>query len=337
MVAIISRAAWGAGGSTAGRGVALSQRRWFVAHWPGGAVAANESQVVRNIDSFHRQNQGWAIIGYNYLIGRSGAIFEGAGLNIRGIHSPPRNIDGWGVCFLIAPGEALPQPMRNSARALYDWLNRQAGRTLGRAGHSTHFATACPGPAVMAWINAGMPSTGGQPPPQPPPNPGGAPPWPGRILRQPPIMRGDDVRTIQTRYRARGWTGQADGAYGPITEGATRIVQQQARLSVDGRVGPNTWPAAWRDSGRIGGGATPAPPPAAPPFPGRLLRNTRPMMSGADIRQWQTRMRQRGFSLDADGWYGPISEARCRTFQTQQRIGVDGIVGPITWGRTFGP
>jgi hypothetical protein len=217
MVQIVSRASWGAGGSTAGRGVALSQRRWFVGHWPGGAVGADARQVVRNIDAFHRNTQRWAIIGYNYLIARDGTIFEGAGLNIRGIHSPPRNVDGFGVCFLIAPGEALPEPMRRSGRALYDWLNRQAGRTLGRAGHSTHFATACPGPAVMAWINAGLPATGGQVPPPPPPNPGGAPPWPGRILRQPPIMRGDDVRTWQTRLRARGGSLAADGAYGPIT------------------------------------------------------------------------------------------------------------------------
>jgi hypothetical protein len=259
MVAIISRAQWGAGGSTAGRGVALSQRRWFVGHWPGSsAVGADSFAVVRGIDRQHRVTQGWAVIGYNYLIDRQGRIFEGAGLMVRGVHSPPRNTDGFGVCFLVSIGEPLPQAMRNSGRALYDWLNRQTGRTLGRAGHSTHHPTSCPGPAVLSWINAGLPSTGGTPPPPPP---GGVPAFPGRILMQPPIMRGEDVRTWQARARLR-WSLTADGAYGPLSEGVCRDVQRAAGLAVDGRVGPNTWPATWRVTGTT---TTPPAPPPPPP------------------------------------------------------------------------
>jgi peptidoglycan hydrolase-like protein with peptidoglycan-binding domain len=257
MVQIVSRASWGAGGSTAGRNVPLSSRRWFVGHWPGGAVAQDHRQVVRNIDAFHRNTQRWAIIGYNYLVARDGTIYEGAGLMVRGIHSPPRNTDGFGVCFLVGPGEQLPQAMRNSARALYDWLNRQTGRTLGRAGHRTHHPTECPGPNVYAWINQGMPATGGGTAPPPPTGPAGVPAFPGRILLQPPILRGEDVRVWQARVRARSDLPNitADGAYGPISQDAARRVQTIARLAVDGRVGPNTWPATWTTgAGAIGGG-----------------------------------------------------------------------------------
>jgi len=34
----------------------------------------------------------------------------------------------------------------------------------------------------------------------------------------------------------------------------------------------------------------------------------------------------------ADGLYGPNTEEQVRAFQTAQNIGVDGVVGPETWG-----
>ena len=337
MVAIVTRAQWGAAFAIpGGRHVAPSARRWFVVHWPGSAVGADERAVVRSIERFHRQNMGWqAAPGYNFLVGRSGTIYEGCGRDVRGIHSPPRNTDGFGVCVLVAPGETPPQAALNATRALYNWLNQVTGRTLGMTWHGQHHPTACAGPALNAWVQRGMPANAPAPPP--PPGPGGAPAFPGRVLRQPPIMRGEDVRTWQARVRQRGWNNVVvDGAYGPISEAACRQVQQIARLSVDGRVGPNTWPATWRDNagppgaGAGGGGGT-----TAPPFPGRIMISTRPMMQGADIRTWQQQMRNRTWTIAVDGWYGPESERVCRQFQTNQRLSVDGRVGPITWAASW--
>jgi hypothetical protein len=78
---------------------------------------------------------------------------------------------------------------------------------------------------------------------------------------------------------------------------------------------------------------TVAPPPA-PPFPGRMFRFP-PLTRGPDVLAWQTRMNVRGFGLVADGLYGQNSKNACRTFQQQQGIAADGIVGPVTWERTF--
>lgn len=75
-------------------------------------------------------------------------------------------------------------------------------------------------------------------------------------------------------------------------------------------------------------------PPAPVPFPGRLLKFP-PIMQGADVLAWQGRMSERGFALSVDGLYGPESKRRCTEFQQQQGIAADGIVGPITWERTF--
>jgi subtilisin family serine protease len=77
-------------------------------------------------------------------------------------------------------------------------------------------------------------------------------------------------------------------------------------------------------------------PIPALPYPGRLLRHP-PLMPGADVFAWQQRMSDRGFVIGVDGLYGPQSKGVCTSFQQQQGLQVDGVVGPITWAATFGP
>lgn len=54
-------------------------------------------------------------------------------------------------------------------------------------------------------------------------------------------------------------------------------------------------------------------------------------MSGNDVRQWQSRMRERGWHLSSDGVYGPESARICRAFQTEKGLDTDGVVGPESW------
>ncbi|MFI6502724.1 peptidoglycan-binding protein [Nonomuraea typhae] len=86
---------------------------------------------------------------------------------------------------------------------------------------------------------------------------------------------------------------------------------------------------AWVRRGAPRPGGTPHPP-AAPPFPGRLLTYP-PVMTGQDVRTWQAQMKTRAFEIEADGAYGPASRDVCRRFQRNQGIEDDGVVGPLTW------
>jgi len=53
------------------------------------------------------------------------------------------------------------------------------------------------------------------------------------------------VRTWQSKMRSRGWTIDVDQIFGPGSERVCRQFQQEKRLTVDGKVGPQTWSTTW--------------------------------------------------------------------------------------------
>jgi hypothetical protein len=76
-------------------------------------------------------------------------------------------------------------------------------------------------------------------------------------------------------------------------------------------------------------------PTTPPPYPGRLLKVTSPMMQGQDIRTWQECMRARNWAIDIDGIYGNQSASVCKGFQSNKSLDSDGIVGPLTWDKSW--
>ena len=98
---------------------------------------------------------------------------------------------------------------------------------------------------------------------------------------------------------------------------------------------------------------TPLPPPTLPaggvpafPYPpDNYLGTPRPdpkCHSGhygppdsGHVQVWQRQMAARGWSIGVDGDYGPQSESVCRKFQAEKGLGVDGLVGPQTWAKSW--
>jgi hypothetical protein len=91
----------------------------------------------------------------------------------------------------------------------------------------------------------------------------------------------------------------------------------------------------------LGSGTAPVPAPTPPPvasgpaFPGEYLSVKSPMLHDNNVREWQQRMHDRGWTITVDGWYGPASANVCRAFQQEKGLQSDGIVGPITWTSVF--
>lgn len=90
---------------------------------------------------------------------------------------------------------------------------------------------------------------------------------------------------------------------------------------------------------RIPGLGTGAPSAAAlagataRPYPGRsTTRDDR----GDTVTVIQGRLRALGADIEADGRFGPATEAAVKNFQRARRLEVDGHVGPKTWAALFG-
>lgn len=128
-----------------------------------------------------------------------------------------------------------------------------------------------------------------------------------------------------------GWHGMGGAAWGghydcpgePVKAQRPAILARASQLV--GQPAPVPQPA-------------PTPKPTGPAWPGRYLRN---YLTGSDVRQWQQRMHDRGWSITVDGCFGdPVnrtsqSDKVCRQFQAEKGLTVDGIVGPDTWAACF--
>ena len=66
-------------------------------------------------------------------------------------------------------------------------------------------------------------------------------------MQQLPVLKqgatGAQVRNVQGLLMARGYSVTLDGVFGPATDAVVKRFQQIAHLSMDGVVGPQTWPA----------------------------------------------------------------------------------------------
>lgn len=115
------------------------------------------------------------------------------------------------------------------------------------------------------------------------------------------------VTAIQHLLRARGYSLTVDGSFGAITEGKVIAFQQSRGLVADGIVGPKTW--------------------------GALVITCKEGSTGEAVIAIQKLLTYRGYSLTADGSFGPITESKVVAFQNSRNLYPDGIVGPVTWSR----
>ncbi|MCA8928955.1 MAG: peptidoglycan-binding protein [Alphaproteobacteria bacterium] len=63
----------------------------------------------------------------------------------------------------------------------------------------------------------------------------------------------------------------------------------------------------------------------------RVLKLTRPMMRGDDVRALQAALKDKRVAVSVDGVFGSETERAVIQFQIEADLTVDGIVGPATW------
>lgn len=125
------------------------------------------------------------------------------------------------------------------------------------------------------------------------------------------------VETLQRRLQLLGESpGPVDGLFGPLTEAATKRLQQRSGLAPDGIVGPATRTALRR----------------AQPRPIRRGAGYGVPGGSAQVMALQRRLRAAGQPVGpVDGVYGPRTEAAVSRLQAGRGLAVDGVAGPLTY------
>ncbi len=184
--AIVPRAIWGANESIrrAPPGYAPTVQLAIVHHTAGRNTytRSEAAAIVRGIQVYHVQGNGWNDIGYNFLVDRFGTIYEGryGGVerNVVGAHARGFNTGSTGVALLGTYGNAAPSQAAETALAtLLAWrLDVAHADPLGLltvisggseryasgvpvllravSGHRDTGFTECPGAKLYARLNA---------------------------------------------------------------------------------------------------------------------------------------------------------------------------------------
>lgn len=168
---------------------------------------------------------------------------------------------------------------------------------------------------------------------------GGDGQWPGVVVRE-----GDTgIYVQQVQYYLNTVADftplvdniRIDGNFGRGTRAAVINFQRLAKLTPDGLVGERTWNTlvqAYEDTQAVD---TPVVPPVVP-YPGTPIQLG---SQGEEVRSVQYYMNRifLGSStvpqLTIDGDFGPATQNAVRTFQIEQNLTPDGIVGKETWDR----
>ncbi|XP_003277649.2 peptidoglycan recognition protein 1 [Nomascus leucogenys] len=110
---IVPRNEWRALASDCAQRLSLPLRYVVVSHTAGSSCNAPAScqQQARNVQHYHMKTQGWCDVGYNFLIGEDGLVYEGRGWNFMGAHSGhlwnPMSI---GISFMGNYMDRVPPP-----------------------------------------------------------------------------------------------------------------------------------------------------------------------------------------------------------------------------------
>lgn len=136
----VSRGSWGARSPRSG--YSYTNVTHLVIHHEGGGGSpfrSNWAAVVRSIQNYHMDNNGWSDIGYNYLVAPDGTLYEGRGENVIGAHFCGENSNTMAVCYM---GDySIYSPAASGIRSiesLFAWKASKNG--INPTGSSYHYS-----------------------------------------------------------------------------------------------------------------------------------------------------------------------------------------------------
>ena len=144
-------------------------------HWNGLKIIVNGQGtwdhskcpgLVRGIQNFHMDGQGWSDIAYNFVVCPHGYVFEGRGINVyNGANGTNEgNRSSHAVMVLAGEGNPFPEAEKVAFKETIFHISNVSTAPNKAIGHRDHKPTKCPGDERYAWIRSGMPISTPEPP-----------------------------------------------------------------------------------------------------------------------------------------------------------------------------
>ena len=155
---IIKRRDWGAARMGANHDPMNGIRKITLHHTSEipGMMHRSDRDLVAAVQHYHQGNLGWADIGYHYLIGRDGNVYEGRPLHAQGAHcGGARNRHNLGVAVIGDFQRELPTPAQLATieHFLIDQQQRYQIRQRELLAHREVGVTICPGDQLYGWYD----------------------------------------------------------------------------------------------------------------------------------------------------------------------------------------
>ncbi|KAK7881990.1 hypothetical protein WMY93_028164 [Mugilogobius chulae] len=162
-VNVVSRAQWGALTPHHKDNLKSPAKRVIIHHTAMKNCKTRTESIkeLRIIQKLHMQNRHFDDIGYNFLVGEDGIVYEGRGWGVMGAHTKGNNHDSLGVAFMgNFNNESPSSEALTSVKQLL-----KAGVTQGFLvpefllfGHRDMGDTACPGAKLYTALPLLRPS-----------------------------------------------------------------------------------------------------------------------------------------------------------------------------------
>lgn len=149
--AVLSRASWNAA-PPKGEYTPHTPAAIVIHHtWMPKAAQYQQGASIRGIQRYHMVDNKWMDIGYHYIIGPEGVIYQGRPETVIGAHSTP-NTNYVGICVFgdFDPGQDPFTPASRAALLdLMTWLTAEYGiKTTEFFGHRDFSTKSCPGDGI---------------------------------------------------------------------------------------------------------------------------------------------------------------------------------------------
>jgi N-acetylmuramoyl-L-alanine amidase len=155
---IVSRAEWGARAPTSISYISQPVPKAFIHHTETSSCTTQAActSIVQSIQDYHMDSNGWADIGYNFLIGEDGNAYEGRGWDRIGAHASDYNSVALGFSVIGSFGTRVPNSAALTALQSLIACGVSQGKLSAAYtlhGHRDGGCTDCPGQAFYDLIN----------------------------------------------------------------------------------------------------------------------------------------------------------------------------------------